>query len=495
MKPQMTILAALLGLALGVAADEKPAPVSVPPAAPEAKAPDKKVEPAKPKIVFADGPYTEASLMALAPAPRRRGALESPKGIAGLRSPDARFGIMELFGRQLPFVVDSATTKPDSGLTVLRLCWKGTDRLAEAQEMPLTSLTKEGDVFRCLFHAGFRGPRGAVCLYGAVFWVLPALPGRPTQASLITYDVLTIRSAEIDFNGVRHWVAMVDANGNGVFNDPGFRQADGSLAGGDLVAVDLGDGHFSKSEQLEIQSPDGFFRIDGKLYVLSPEATGETLKVTLTDCPLGGLVQKAPPGWRVVSRVLSAKGVSLVDSSKGREMVAAGNWQLLARRIQIEEGGAWVVAVVPPPPPAPDPAAAPSSVPASGPQAAVGALMVAGGKDTVLECPLELRCQLVAMPSKILSRQYELMPRFFTADGLLVTDMRDSRGLPPRIGVNIAGSGKYQEHREFQWRQGTLLPLIWDASLTLKGKVTLTVEMEAKPFDVKPEPLDLKLEK
>jgi hypothetical protein len=284
-------------------------------------------------------------------------------------------------------------------------------------------------------------------------------------------------------------VALVDANGNGEFNDPGIRQADGSWSGGDLVAVDPGIGDFASLERLEVQSPGGFFRVDGKLYELSPDAAGETLKAVLSDCPLGGMVQKAPPGWRVVSRVLSAKGASLIDSGKGRELMMAGNWQLLGRRIQVEDG-AWFVAVAPPMPAVQPPEAV------LDPLAVVVALTVAGGKDTVLECPQELLCRLTARPSEILRRQYELQARFFTADGLLVTDMRDRQGMPPRIGVNITdASGKYREHREFQWFQGMLQPLVWDASLTIKGTVSLSVEVEAKPFTVKAETLNLKLEK
>jgi hypothetical protein len=121
---------------------------------------------------------------------------------------------------------------------------------------------------------------------------------------------------------------------------------------------------------------------------------------------------------------------------------------------------------------------------------------VAGGKNTVLQCPAGLRCQLTAIPSDLLPRQYLLQPRFFTADGLLVTDMRDGKGLPPRITLVVADpAGKPYERREFQWRQGVLLPLIWDASLTLKGTVSLSVVAEAKPFDVISDILDLELAK
>jgi hypothetical protein len=482
--------AILLGMARGVArgvAEEPPVP-AVMPAAPAAPAATKKAVPGK--ITFVDGPYEEAVLVALAPAPKRRGGLGIPHGLVGVRSPEARSGTMELYGESLPYVLDSTT--PGGGLTVLRLCWKGMGRLAEAEEVPLTSLTKEGNVFRCLFHTGFHGPRGQACLYGAVFWVVPTLPGRPTQVSKITYDVLRIRSAAVDFGGIAHWVAVVDANGNGVFNDPGIRQADGVFAGGDLVAVDLGNGDFTKPEHLEIQPPGWFFRVDGKLYQLTPAASGDAVALALSDCPLGGLVQKAPAGWRVMSHLVSEKGVSLADSGKSRELVAAGNWQLLSRRVQVEETEAWLVAVLPPPPPpppeeeaAPEPPAAPMMM-----------VSVAGGKNTVLQCPAGLRCQLTAIPSDLLPRQYQLQPRFFTADGLLVTDMRDGKGLPPRITLVVADpAGKPYERREFQWRQGVLLPLIWDASLTLKGTVSLSVVAEAKPFDVISDILDLELAK
>lgn len=501
MKPVVMMLAMVPGVM--AVAEEKPAPIAPPAvsltqeagpraqAVPAASAPSeatpKPTAPPPPKSPFVDGPYTEASLLALAPTPRRRASLEIPKGIVGLRSPEARSGSMELFGRSLPFALDSTT--PGGGLTLLRLCWKGTGRMAEAQEVPLTGLTKEGNVFRCLFHASFRGPKGPTCLYGMVFWMVPTLSGRPAQVSMITYDVLSIRSAELDFSGTRHWVALADANGNGLFNDPGSRQGDGSVAGGDLVAVDLGFGDFANPERLEIQSPGGFFRVDGKLYQLVTDAAGETVKVILSDCPLGGMVQQAPPGWRVVSRLSSEKWTSQVDSSKGRELTAAGNWQLLSRRVQVLESGAWFVAVVPPVPP--------TETALEEPVAPPFALTVAAGKDTVLGCPADLRCQLIALPSELVERQYELQARFFTADGLLVVDMRDSQGMPPRIVVNIVdASGKHREKREFRWVLGVLQPLLWDASpIFKKGLVSLTVEAEAKPFEVKPEMLELTLEK
>jgi hypothetical protein len=150
-------------------------------------------------------------------------------------------------------------------------------------------------------------------------------------------------SGEARFGEKSYPVALVDANGNGLFNDP-FRGFEGAQAG-DLLLMDTdGTGNFEPTP--EFISPKMRYcarrlQVDGRYYDLNIRPDGSALTVAPTTARLATLQSD----YSQFSLILaSADGWLAVKSDKGTAQVPVGDYRLVGWQIEQRdrEGNTWV---------------------------------------------------------------------------------------------------------------------------------------------------------
>jgi hypothetical protein len=217
--------------------------------------------------------------------------------VAGLVSPKAKTGRLSLFGKQIPVALDAATADGELRLLRLDLQLKGDFTAATVMEMkplpPRQTTRRVGDKIETVTlppppnyltcEGVLTGPAGKVFALGNFYVTKGATSpdGAKREFSYLSLRAINVRVGKTSVAGTERSVALVDGDGNGVFNDAFDPQATAAQMrqAGDIVMIDFGAGDFADRTKVKSVVLDHYLMIDDKTYELQVDPKGRGLKV------------------------------------------------------------------------------------------------------------------------------------------------------------------------------------------------------------------------
>lgn len=295
--------------------------------------------------VFQDGPA--AALAAGSRLGRNNNTMLQPpaKPLAGLASPKAMVGKVQMAGKLVPVAIDAQTA--DGEMAVLRFDLAGRGDFQTALVVEL-QVPKSSDPNLAMpsgfFHYQAELP-GVVNEHPLYLEgdITPAIRMSGTDDKTgqaifcISQLCAGVRSGRVGIGGESHSVALVDTDGNALFNDAdGWEkvQDQGQLRRhGDAVLVDFGKGDFSEPANVRPVLLNHLLEVAGTFYEFRPDPMGKTLKVKPAKVAFGKLRFEAG-AMKVIVRLSGQLTDVAVDSVAGDKRVPADKYRVVGAQIK-----------------------------------------------------------------------------------------------------------------------------------------------------------------
>jgi hypothetical protein len=352
--------------------------------------------------------------------------------VAGLVSPKAKVGTLTLAGERIPVALDAA--KADGELDQLRLDLAGKGDFTAATVMKMTppparqttrmvdgkaekvTLAPPPGYYNC---EGFiPGPSGRIFAKGVVYNVTgTSSDGTKREFTNLSLRTASIRVGKASIAGVERAVALVDGNGNGLYNEGYDPQKPATLGlqygGGDAVMIDFGKGDFADMKQVKSVQLDRYLVLEGKVYELTVDPQGQGMKVDLAVGGQGKISFDA--GTMKVGASLLGRRLDTTVSSGEPASIPVGVYQVSLLQVQ-------------------DPASK-------------AMLLLRGGKPvevvagTPVAIPVEtkLKCKISAAPMSA-DRQIRLSAVRTSSAGLAVAGVYGKDGKPTPVSFEVLGA-------------------------------------------------------
>ena len=352
---------------------------------------------------------------------------------AGLTSPKALTGKLMLAGKPVPVALDAATA--DGELNVLRLDLENkgdftaatvlklapppprqTTRMVDGKAETVT-LPPPPKYFLC--EGVIPGPAGRVFVKGTLYTSTGiSKDGVKREFTSLSLRTANIRVGKVQIAGVDRAVALIDTNGNGLYNDAFNPEKPASLAlqygGGDAVMVDCGAGDFADLKQVKSVVLDRYLMLDGKAYELQVDPKGQGVTVSGAAGGQGRISFAA--GNMTVQASLTGRRLSatITPQAEGME-IPVGIYQVASLQVQ-------------------DPVSKARLLLRGGKP-----VEVIAGKNVTVPVETSLKCRISASPMTA-DRQIRLSALRTAGAGMTVSGVYGQDAKPAPVGFEVLGA-------------------------------------------------------
>jgi hypothetical protein len=383
---------------------------------------------------FADGPATALTACNRLGRGSSTVLLPPEKRLAGLVSPKAMTGKLAMAGKSVSLAIDARTEGGELAVLRLDLAGKGDFQAATVIELQVPKANQPAGASPMHFfnyQAALPGTAGhPLYLTGNLspaFMIDKATGKADKEVFFVNQLCAEVRSGMVTIAGTPRAVALVDADGNGLFNDAdGIEKVkDQTVRRGDVVLVDSGKGDFSDPATLRLVVLNHLLDVDGKFYAFQVDPMGKSAKAGLAKVAFGKLRFEA--GGMNLTGALAGSLTDVAVTSAAEKPVPADKYQI--GRLQIVD-------------------------PASKARIILGRLPpveVLPGQTLTVPVYSSLECRIAAAPMND-KREVILSAKLATGTGQPVAYVYDQAGKMASIGLEIRDAdGKKIHQGNFQY--------------------------------------------